>query len=232
MSTTRTTSKLASTPTRTFAGRVRAVFDPRPARWRTVIVLGVVLAYADGYLMVALTGAAGAIERTAHPFSAWMEESAVLVPVFVLAELLVLRLIRRRSGPTSRSGKAVVVTALLIAVGGTVTGVLALTASAAYDYDLQTQLIDFSSQFSDQPGDPLIKAGTTVARGNCNTMVCDEERFSLATDARGVGIGAPLLLVINVVLVGLVLAGFGGQLGAPAPETAAEPAHPDENEQA
>lgn len=232
MSTTRTTSESTSRPTRTFAARVRAFFDPRPARWRTVIALGIVLAYADGYILVALTGAVGAIERTEHPFTAWMEESAVLVPVFILTELLVLRLIRRRTGPTAHTGKAVVVTALLIAIAGTVTGVLALTASAAYDYNLQTQLIDFSAQFSDQPGDPLIKAGATVARGNCNTMVCDQERFSLATDIRGVGVGAPLLLVINVVLVGLVLAGFGGQLGAVVPESTAESTAPDEDERA
>ena len=221
MSTTRTTAEPAGTRTRAIADRVRAFLDPRPARWRTVVVLGIVLAYADGYILVALTGAVGAIERTAHPFSAWLEESAILVPFFVLAELLVLRIVRRRTGPVLRSGKAVLVAALLLAVGGTAAGVLAVTASAAYDYNLQTQLIDFSSQFSDQNGDPLIKAGSTVARGNCNTMVCDEERFSLATDVRGVGIGVPILLGINLVLVGWVLAAFGGRLGAPARRTAA-----------
>ncbi|HEX5119210.1 MAG TPA: hypothetical protein VFW65_28810 [Pseudonocardiaceae bacterium] len=232
MSTIGTTSEPISTPARTFAARVRAFFNPRPARWRTVIAWGIVLAYADGYILVALTGAVGAIQRTAHPFTAWMEESAVLVPVFILTELLVLRLIRRRTGPRAQSGKVVLVAALLIAIGGTVTGVLALTASAAYDYNLQTQLIDFSAQFSDQPGDPLIKAGATVARGNCNTMVCDQERFSLATDVRGVGVGAPLLLVINVVLVGLVLAGFGGRLGAVVPESIAGSTASDADQQA
>lgn len=221
MSTTRTTAEPASTPTRTIANRLRAFLDPRPARWRTVVVLGIVLAYADGYILVALTGAVGAIQRTEHLFSAWVEESAVLVPFFVLAELLVLRLVRRRTGPVLRSGKSVLVAALLLALGCTAAGVLGVTASAAYDYSLQTQLIDFSSQFSDQNGDPLVKAGTTVARGNCNTMVCDEERFSLATDVRGVGIGAALVLGINLVLVGWVLAAFGGRLGAPVRRTAA-----------
>lgn len=221
MSTTRTTTQPAGAPTRTFPERLRSFLDPRPARWRTVLVIAVVLAYADGYVLVALTGAVGAIQRTEHPFGAWLEESAVLVPFFVLAELLVLRLVRRRSGPALRSVKAVLVAALLLAVGGTATGVVAVTASAAYDFRLQTELIDFSAQFSDQVGDPLIKAGTTVARGNCNTMICDEERFSLATDARGVALGALLLLGINVVLVGWILAAFGGRLGAPVRETAA-----------
>ncbi|GLY69015.1 hypothetical protein [Amycolatopsis taiwanensis] len=203
-------------PTRPFKDRLRAFLDPRPARWRTVIVLGIVLGYGDGYVLVALTGAAGAIERTNHPFSSWLEESAFLVPLFILAELLVLRRIRRRSGPVLRSGKAVLGTALLIAVAGTVTGFVGVAVSAALDYRLQTQLIEFSSRFGDQNGDPLITAGSTAARGNCNSMVCNEERLSLASDARGVAISAPILLGVNVVLVGWVLAGFGGRLGAPA----------------
>ncbi|HEX3647988.1 MAG TPA: hypothetical protein VHV49_06135, partial [Pseudonocardiaceae bacterium] len=64
-------------------------------------------------------------------------------------------------------------------------------------------------------GVPLIPAGSTVARGNCNSMICNEERFSLATDMRGAMISAPVLLVGNILLVGLLLAYFGGRLGAP-----------------
>jgi hypothetical protein len=211
-----------SRPKRTFTDRVLAFLDPRPARWRTVIVLGIVLAYADGYVLVALTGAVGAIQRTDHPFGAWLQESAVLIPLFVLAELLVLRLIRRRTGPVLRSGKAVMVAALLLAVGATILGVVAVTASAAYDFRLQTNLIDYEEQpaLENETGVPLIPAGTTVARGNCNSMICNEERFSLATDLRGVGIGTPILLGINIVLIGWVVAAFGGRLGAPVRRTA------------
>jgi hypothetical protein len=219
MSTAGTTTVPAGAPARSFAARVRAFLDPRPARWRTVIAIGIVLAYADGYVLVALTGAVGAIQRTHHPFSAWMEEAPVLVPFFVLGELVVLWFVRRRRGPEPMPWKPAVVVALLLAVGSTVVGAVAVSASAAYDYRLQTELIDFSSQFSDQVGDPLIKAGATVARGNCNTMTCDEERFSLATDLRGVGVGAPALLGINIVLVGWIIAAFGGRLGAPVRET-------------
>jgi hypothetical protein len=211
-------------PTRTLTERMRTFLDPRPAKWRTVVALGVVLAYADGYVLVALTGAVGAIERTDHPFSAWLEESAVLVPFFVLAELLVLGFIRRRTGPVARTRKAVLVSALLIAVAATFTGTLAITASAAYDFSLQTKLIDFDGQFMDQNGDPLVTAGSTVARGNCNSMICDEQRFSLATDIRGVGIGVPILLALNLIMIGWVLAFFGGRLGAPVRRSAGPPA--------
>jgi hypothetical protein len=58
-----------------------------------------------------------------------------------------------------------------------------------------------------------------VARGNCNSMICDEQRFSLAADARGVGIGIPIMLGINIVLIGWILAFFGGRLGAPIRRT-------------
>jgi uncharacterized membrane protein YhdT len=212
-------------PARTFQDRLRAFLDPRPARWRTVIALGIVLAYADGYILVALTGAVGAIQRTEHPFTAWLEESAVLVPLFVLAELLVLRLIRRRTGPALRSWKVVIVAALLLAVGATIAGTLAVTASAAYDFRLQTNLIDYEEQpaLQNANGVPLIPAGTTTARGNCNSMICNDERFSLATDLRGIGIGVPLLLGINIVMVGWVLAAFGGRLGGPIRRTATAP---------
>ncbi|HEX5406680.1 MAG TPA: hypothetical protein VFX16_30775 [Pseudonocardiaceae bacterium] len=221
-------------PTRTVTDRVRAFLDPRPARWRTVIVLGIVLAYADGYVLVALTGAVGAIERTNHPFGAWVEESAILVPLFILLELLALRLIRRRTGPALRSRKAVLVSALVLAIGATFAGTLGITASAAYDFTLQTKLIDFDAQFMDQNGDPLVVAGSTVARGNCNSMICDEQRFSLATDIRGVGIAVPVLLGINIILIGWVLAFFGGRLGAPVRRntptvSAAVPATTSEN---
>jgi hypothetical protein len=200
---------------RTFTDRMRGFFDPRPARWRTVVIIGIVLAYADGYLLVALTGAVGAIERTNHPFGAWLEESAVLVPLIILAELLVLKLVRRRSGPVLRSWRGTVVAGLLIAMAASVTGFLAITASTGYDYSLQTKLIVFEENIDNVNGVPLVPAGSTVARGNCNSMICNEERFSLATDVRGVAISAPILVVGNIVLVGLLLAYFGGRLGAP-----------------
>ncbi|HEX5114822.1 MAG TPA: hypothetical protein VFW65_06465 [Pseudonocardiaceae bacterium] len=200
---------------RTFTERMRAFFDPRPARWRTVVIIGIVLGYADGYLLVALTGAVGAIERTNHPFGAWLEESAVLVPLFILAELLVLKLVRRRTGPALRSGRATMVAALVISLAVSVTGFLAIAASTGYDYSLQTKLIVFEENIDNVNGVPLVPAGTTVARGNCNSMICNEERFSLATDVRGAMISAPILVVGNILLVGLLLAYFGGRLGTP-----------------
>ena len=40
--------------------------------WKTVVTLAAVLAYADGYWLISLRGAIGAIERTDHPFASWL----------------------------------------------------------------------------------------------------------------------------------------------------------------
>ena len=74
------TTATATTPPVRFAalrGRV-------PLAWGAVVVLAVVLAFADGFVIVALEGAVGAIERAQNPFGDWLLYSAVLVPVFGL----------------------------------------------------------------------------------------------------------------------------------------------------
>jgi len=64
----------------------------RGVPWKTVVTLAAVLAYADGYWLVSLRGAIGAIERTDHPFASWLRESTAVLPVFVFAVLAALTL--------------------------------------------------------------------------------------------------------------------------------------------
>jgi hypothetical protein len=193
--------------------RLRTFFDPRPARWWTLVVIAVVLAYADGFLLTALTGAVGAIQRTQDPAVAWLVQSAVLVPFFLLAELGVLAWVRHRHGVVFRSTKRMLTCALLLAVAGTIVGVVGVTASSAVDFQLQTSLVQAGSAFHDHgvaaPDDP-----------NACTDVCEEIHETLTGDLRGIGFSGPALLVINIVLVGWILAAFGGRLGA-APKRAA-----------
>jgi hypothetical protein len=112
------------------------------------------------------------------------------------------------------------VSALLLAVGCTVVGVGAVAMSATYDYRLQTNLIDYEEGISPATGLPQIVAGSTFDRGNCSSMICDQERFSLAADIRGVALSTPLLLGGNIVLIAWMLTCFGGRLGAPIRRTA------------
>ena len=45
--------------------------------WLTVLPLAAVMAYADGFWMMSLRGAVGAIERTQEPFTSWWRESTL-----------------------------------------------------------------------------------------------------------------------------------------------------------
>lgn len=197
---------------------VRRFLDPRPARWWTLVVIAVVLAYADGFLLTALTGAVGAIQRTQDPAQAWLVQSAVMVPFFLLGELVVVGFVRRRHGVTFRSTKQLLTSALLIAVATTVVGVAGVAVSSAIDFRLQTNLIVAGSPFHDH--------GVGTSDPNACTDVCEEIHETLTGDLRGIGFSGPGLLAINVVLVGWMLAAFGGRLGA-APKRAIVPAAPE-----
>jgi hypothetical protein len=176
----------------------RGSIPGRPAvPWLTVVSLAVVLAYADGFWMMSLRGAVGAIERTEEPFASWLRESTLVLPVFVFAVLGALTLALRLFGPELRTSSTVL-TALLIAAAGTAVGVALIAVSSAYDYQLQSgqlQLIDSMSH--------------TCAQGSCLAL---QEQASLALQVRAVGFGSGILLVTNLVLVGWVVAIRGGRL--------------------
>src|SRR6185436_2885731 len=82
--------------------------------WKTVGVLAVVLAYADGYWLVSVQGAVGAIGRTDHQSLTWLRESTVVLPAFAFAVLAALTLAARRFGSTPDRARTVIVTALLV----------------------------------------------------------------------------------------------------------------------
>ena len=170
----------------------------RPAvPWLTVVSLSVVMAYADGFWMMSLRGAVGAIERTEEPFASWLRESTLVLPVYVFAVLGALTLALHRFGPELRKSSAVL-TALLIVAAGTGVGIALITVSSAYDYQLQSgqlQLIDSMSH--------------TCANGGCLAL---QEQASLGLQMRAVGYGSGILLVTNLVLVGWVVAIRGGRL--------------------
>lgn len=171
--------------------------------WLTVLPLAVLMSFADGYWMTSLRGAFGAIQRTQDLFGSWVRDSTVLVPAFVLAVLAALVLSARLYGPVLRARPSVPVTALLIALAGTVAGLLALGASTAYDYELE----------SSQLGLMATMQGRCVA-GDCLGI---QRRATLALQERSVVMGMGLILLTNLVLVGWVVAVRGGRLRVSAP---------------
>jgi hypothetical protein len=171
--------------------------------WLTVVPLAVVLAYAGGFWMISLRGAVGSIERTQDPFAAWLRESTLSLPVYVLAVLGALTLAAHWFGPVLRKPKTVVATALLVVAAGTLVGIVILAASSAYDYHLQSGQLQLMGAMRGMPSMPDM--GTTA----------QQQHASLGLQARAVGYGSGILLVTNLVVIGWVVALSGGRLNAP-----------------
>jgi len=217
-----------------FFRRIGAFLNPRPARWSTVALLAIVLAYADGAVITVIKGATGSIARVQSPFSSWLTDSTVLVPVFLLAVLIAFRISHRRIGSELRSPRRVLAAGLLIGLIGSVAGIAALVASGGYDYYLQSNELQATGPTHDHdaglPGANGLTgtgaAGTAAPAGaaaghshaDCEE-VCQEIQQTLSGDVQAIGIGGPIILGVNLVLVGWLLAMLGGRLSTTSSET-------------
>ena len=194
------TSVPASPPTVPFAalrGRV-------PLPWGFVAGVSVTLALANGFVIVAVQGAIGAIERAQSPFTSWLRLSAILVPVFALAVTLALARADRR-------GRRTATIVLLVAAVSAAVGIVALIISTAYDYHLQSQLLAKSSSLHTTH---LIGAFGATNSAYDDGVWSPEQRDTLLTDVKGAGLGGVVLLAGNLVLVAWVTALRGGRLDA------------------
>ena len=175
-----------------------AASDGAAVPWSTVLPLAALMAYVDGYWMISLRGAVGAIERTQAPFASWLRESTlVLLPVFVFAVLAALTVARRRFGPVLHGRRAVLTTMLLVAGAGTLAGLLALAANAAYDYRLQSHHLGIMSSMGG------------LCFGACQAH---QYQATIALHLKAIAVGTGLLLVSNLVLVAWTWAIRGGRL--------------------
>jgi len=177
---------------------------PGPVSWTTVVVLAVLVAFVDGFVLTSIQGAVGAVERAQQPFAFWLRTSLVMVPVFVLSVLVALAVARRLVGPVLRTPMKVVAAALLIVVAGSVVGSAEMVVSAAYDYKLQSAeantMMDMTS--------PAV-ASTDP---NACTGMCAAEKTQFDVDQRAARLGSVLVLGSNLLVVGWFLAFRGGRL--------------------
>ena len=165
--------------------------------WLTVVSMAAVMAYADGFWMLSLRGAVGAIERTQQPFSSWFRESTLVLPLFALAVLGALTLGLRLFGSILQTARAVLVTGLLVALAGTLVGLTEIVANTMYDYSLE--------------GDLLGMMGSM--RGTCAAAcLALQQQATVTALVRGVLITGGLILFTNLILVGWLLALRGGRL--------------------
>ena len=183
--------------------------------WLTVVPLAIVLAYADGFWVIALRGAAGSIERTQAPFVSWLVESTLALPIFVLAVLGALTLAAHWFGPAGHKPKTVVATVLLIVAAGTLVGIGALAISSGYDYHLQSSQAPVVDPMPSMGLDPM-PSMPSMGEGSMGSIGSTPQpsHGSLALHARAVGLGSGILLLTNLALVSWVVAirGGGGRL--------------------
>ena len=172
-----------------------------PLPWGAVVGMAVALALANSFVIVALQGAVGAIERAQNPFATWLRYSAILVPVFGLAVIWALSRAHHRTRRTAT-------TVLLIAAVSAAIGIILLTISTAYDYHLQTQLLAKTAGLHNHTVGASNAANPAYADGAWTP----EQRDTLLVDVKAVGYGSVVLLAVNLFLVGWITALRGGRL--------------------
>ena len=166
--------------------------------WLSVLPLAVLLAYADGFWIIALRGSVGSIERTQEPFASWLRESTLALPVFVLALVVAFALAARWLRPSLRTLRLLLATVLMVVAAGTLVGIAELTASAAYDYSLQSAQVQLK--------------GSMAGMASMGGTTAEQQQASLGLQVRAVTYGSGLLLLTNLVLVGWVVSMRGGRL--------------------
>src|SRR5919112_1524801 len=164
--------------------------------WSGVMSLAVVLTLADGFWITSLRGAVGAIERVQSPFASWLRESALVLPVFVLAVLGALTLGLRWVGPAAHRKHTVLASTLLMVAITTLAGVALLIASSAYDLYLQGRMLVMMDSM----------------RGMCTTDCDSLQKAQFWLQVRSIGFGTGVLLATNLVVVGWLVALRGGRL--------------------
>lgn len=165
--------------------------------WPTVALLATALAYADGYWMITVRGAVGAVQRSQGPFAAWWRESTLTLPLFALAVLVAMTVSTRLFGPQLRTRRSVAGALALVAATSTLAGIAEIAASSAYDYHLQSSELRFMDSMHN------------VCVGTC---LAHQQHATLAVHIQAVLFAARALLLTNIVLVAWVFALLGGRL--------------------
>ena len=198
---------------------LQASHDPQHrlrVSWISVAVLAVVITFADGFWITSLEGAVGAIERTQSPFTSWLSESLIVLPLFALGVLAALAVGRRWFGQ-QRNWVRMGATAALVVVAVTVVAVGQTTFNAVRDYRVQAEQVTKLHLL--HPTAPSVDAvnADLVANGSCNS-ICAAQRNTLEVHVKSIGMASLLLALTNVVLVAWVLMLRGGVLWRRRPD--------------
>jgi hypothetical protein len=164
--------------------------------WSAVVTFAIAITCADWFWVMSLRMAAGDIQRTQAPFSDWLRESVLVLPMFVLAVLGAFTLALRRFGPRVSTARNVLTTSVLIVSTTTAVGIVGLLGSSVYDYYLQSKEL------------LMMDSMRRMCVGNCDNL--RDATFSL--QVHSVGYGSLMLLVTNIIVVGWIVAMKAGRL--------------------
>jgi hypothetical protein len=183
--------------------------------WTTVVVMAVVLAFADGFVLLAFQGAVGAVERQSQPFRRWIVGSVLMVPFFVVAIVVAMILTRRWAGKIRRTWAKGGVAVLLIVASTALLGAAMEGVSGAYDYTLQSRHIDLmvSTHSLHNTEKSLFTQPSPAETPKCDAA-CRQKHDTIVVHIRSVFLALKLMLLINLVLTAWVVAVRGGRLWA------------------
>jgi len=200
MTTIATSPRVAATAHAGGAGE-----PPPRVPWTTVLPLAVVAAFGSGFWLVVIRGAVGSVERTQSPFTVWLEESTLLLPLYVFAVLAALTLALRRHGAGPHRPVVVASTLLLVALAVTLAAAVVAAVSAVYDYRLQDGHV------------AVMSLHDTSCDARC---VADQRHSALVLQLRALGLGSLVMLVSNILLLGFAVGLRGGRLDLATSRTA------------
>jgi hypothetical protein len=188
-----------------------------PVSWITLSLFAVLIAYVDGFWVISLRGAIGAIERTQEPFQMWLRESTIMLPIMFVAVFVIMAWTRRWMGQTEHKFAKFATTALLIVVVTTGISIAQSSVNAAYDYHLQTNLLNVMHAAHSHDTVYTTPSGVTTAIGSvkCDAL-CIAKNETLHAQFRGIKAVSIKLILTNLVLVVWILALRGGQLWVPS----------------
>jgi hypothetical protein len=191
--------------------------------WLTVAFFAVVIAFGDGFWVTSVQGVVGSMQRNDPPFSRWLRDSALMVPLYFLAVLAAILLGRRWFGHRGSRLAKFGGTALLMVLLTSAVAISTVAASSAYDYRLQSRDLVSVHAFHQTIADPA--PGATLKNGSC-TGICAEKQLTLNSHLKALRIASVVLLLSNVVLVLWVMALRGDRMWRSPQEAIRAPADP------
>ncbi|WP_088286605.1 hypothetical protein [Kineosporia sp. A_224] len=193
------------------AGRARQGRPVGPVLLVQALVVGAVLATANGFVAAALRGAVGVVGREHDLLVDWVVGAVVLLPVYAGLTLAVLRAVAdRRAAPGwSRTFAA----AGLLVFGAGVVATLQLGAEAVLDVRAQDRELASSSAHFHAAQDPALVAGGSAS---CDRR-CVARGETVRAHVRAAGAAVPVLVATDLVLVAWLVCAAGGEVAFPRP---------------